>query len=553
MSSPMSSLKKGGRHPNVLPGHISGHRPIPFRHPEYSEDESRLLEEITMSMAASRMHARDPFSGGLPHMDPSPNPSLAANNSADRQADSESGTPSDRELMKLMMARLALMEQKVQKQEREVEEKDRRIKVLEDKLRIVNKARGEASEAPEADNRGENCNNNGRVAELEKHCLVLQQQVHEMETFLADYGMVWVGDQDDPSSSKYLDDSSDDEGNEGKKAGKAGRKAGTVTDEWDTPVENEKAQGMPFKIDFDLLLANIRDLNVIAGEGVAKVQHTTDGARLKRPEPVPLTLYSNGIMMYEGPFRPYTEPTTMQCIQDFLDGYFPSELQHRYPEGVPFSVRDMRSIFFQPKKATNVFSGTGMTLGGEEQPSRLIPSKLREDGATETSWRPAYNVTSTHPNPPLTSEQYLNRLPKSVVRQGKVIDIRDSVGKTLTGQNNSASGGADKMQITVVETAVTKSIQKTLAQAHAERPKTPRDITTLRIKSETGSHTFILKMRFQETVCDLRRYLNQHRAGQSTAYDIFSTYPRKHFSDDTATMEACGLVPNGVLYLRPQK
>lgn len=56
MSSPFSSLKKG-KSP-FLPGHIPGHRPIPFRHPEYSEDESRLLEEITTSMAASRMTDR---------------------------------------------------------------------------------------------------------------------------------------------------------------------------------------------------------------------------------------------------------------------------------------------------------------------------------------------------------------------------------------------------------------------------------------------------------------------------------------------------------------
>lgn len=116
MSSPFSSLKKG-KSP-FLPGHIPGHRPIPFRHPEYSEDESRLLEEITTSMAASRMKAVDPFKGGLPtnFMDTSPNPSLVGinqgiNNSSDPEPGSS--TPTDRELMKLMMARLTVMEQKV--------------------------------------------------------------------------------------------------------------------------------------------------------------------------------------------------------------------------------------------------------------------------------------------------------------------------------------------------------------------------------------------------------------------------------------------------------
>ena len=56
------------------------------------------------------------------------------------------------------------------------------------------------------------------------------------------------------------------------------------------------------------------------------------------PDPVQLTLYANGILMFEGPFRPFTDPSTQTCIQDIMDGYFPGELQKRYPDGVPFIV-----------------------------------------------------------------------------------------------------------------------------------------------------------------------------------------------------------------------
>jgi len=28
-----------------------------------------------------------------------------------------------------------------------------------------------------------------------------------------------------------------------------------------------------------------------------------------------------------------------QCMQDLMDGFFPSELQARYPDGVPFEVQ----------------------------------------------------------------------------------------------------------------------------------------------------------------------------------------------------------------------
>lgn len=56
------------------------------------------------------------------------------------------------------------------------------------------------------------------------------------------------------------------------------------------------------------------------------------------PDAVPLTLYANGIVMFAGPFRPLSEATTQECLQDIMDGFFPAELQNRFPDGVPFSV-----------------------------------------------------------------------------------------------------------------------------------------------------------------------------------------------------------------------
>lgn len=53
---------------------------------------------------------------------------------------------------------------------------------------------------------------------------------------------------------------------------------------------------------------------------------------------VQLILYKNGIVMFEGPFRSYEDETTKICIADFIDGYFPSELQQKFPDGVPFKV-----------------------------------------------------------------------------------------------------------------------------------------------------------------------------------------------------------------------
>ncbi|NWZ87130.1 UBX11 protein, partial [Poecile atricapillus] len=87
-------------------------------------------------------------------------------------------------------------------------------------------------------------------------------------------------------------------------------------------------------IDFDLILEHIKDLNSLVGEGIAQIEQTPQGARLRRTEPLTLTLYQNGIVVGSGALRPYQHPATQQCLQDIMDGYFPSELQPRYPDGV---------------------------------------------------------------------------------------------------------------------------------------------------------------------------------------------------------------------------
>lgn len=72
-------------------------------------------------------------------------------------------------------------------------------------------------------------------------------------------------------------------------------------------------------MNFDLVLQNIRELNILAGEGESFVQATARGAKLSKKDPVQLTLYRNGIVMFEGPFRSYQEHST-QVSSLQLDG-----------------------------------------------------------------------------------------------------------------------------------------------------------------------------------------------------------------------------------------
>ncbi|MBN3321411.1 UBX11 protein, partial [Atractosteus spatula] len=297
-----------------------------------------------------------------------------------------------------------------------------------------------------------------------------------------------------------------------------------------------------FHVNFDLVLENIKDLNVLAGEGESHVERTAGGARLARHTPLPLHLFKNGIVMFNGPFRPYEDASTQQCVQDLMDGYFPSELQKRFPEGVPFEVFDKRAEVFRERQRWTEFPGEGQAVGG-------IPgnSTDKAEASQVTSQLPgAVKLASLLlPGPKLSVEQFLNKLPKAVIKEGKVIDIRGSIRENLEGTSSTQG-----RSVVLIETPALQAMKQRLEMSVAKRPPTPQNISTLRVKSEDGEQTFIVKMLFSETIGQLRQYLNTHRGEDCPEYDIISAFPQRQYSDGSQTLQQCGLTPNATLLLR---
>uniref|UniRef100_A0A672KNN6 UBX domain-containing protein 11 n=1 Tax=Sinocyclocheilus grahami TaxID=75366 RepID=A0A672KNN6_SINGR len=250
--------------------------------------------------------------------------------------------------------------------------------------------------------------NENQDEELVKLCLKLQNQVWEMEKFLNDYGMVWVGsyEEHDKQASSHLPEATN------------ARKS--------------------FRMNYDLVLQNIQELNIVAGEGESHVTAVPGGAKLTQQSSIPLWLYKNGIVMFSGPFRSYQDPRTQEFMQDLMDGFFPSELQERFPNGVPFQVWTVNEC----KK--------------------------------------------------LSMEQFLRKLPETVVKEGKVISIRDSI----------------------------------------------------------KAHLLVSVVMFQSV--PFRVPISFDRGPGAALYDIISAFPQRCYSDDTQTLLSCGLTPNAALLLRPQ-
>ncbi|XP_069478947.1 UBX domain-containing protein 11 isoform X2 [Ambystoma mexicanum] len=480
MSSPGASLGRVRRAP--LPGLPSPGRVVPFKAGAYT-DEALLLNDVLLPRYKVPGEA-------------------TSTQEYDTKRSVMGGAPNDLELMATMMHKLGLLEQRVKSQAQELHQKDRTISTLEEKINILKKQAKEGSSEP------------SRVLELEKRCLELQNRVWEMEGFLNDYGMVWVGDKETESNGESAEGEMPEQ--------KAQQPQGLWKPGHSTPSS--------FLVDFDVILENVKDLNALAGEGEARIEHTEGGARLRQPDPIPLTLYQNGIILFRGPFRSYQEPSTQRCVQDIMDGYFPSELQSRFPDGIPFQVTDRRTVTFRETQRWDTFPGQGQVVGG---PLSGGDSTLE---------------TSEAPGPKLSLDQFLNKLPRAVVKGGQVLDIRGPIQEHLQG-----SGRTKDSAVILVETPALTALQERLKVEPQNRPPSAQNLTTLRVKSERGDQTYIMKMLFTETIEDLRTHLAAHRGPETSSYDIISTFPQQVYHDGTKTLKECGLIPNATLHLQAKK
>merc|ERR1711892_1038311 len=176
---------------------------------------------------------------------------------------SSSDVPSNLDLLQGAMKRISMLEQ-------QVKDANKRTALAEANARLSSKAGSMLS---------------GR--ELEHENEQLRRQIHEMETFLADYGLIWVGG----------DDNDDNEGNE---------------DEYDG-IES---------IDWAKIIANLQELNDLAEADDDKVVASTVRSKfgqLTRRQKTPhitIVLYQDGILLGRGPFRPLDQCDLL--IQDLI-------------------------------------------------------------------------------------------------------------------------------------------------------------------------------------------------------------------------------------------
>ncbi|XP_014605734.1 PREDICTED: uncharacterized protein LOC106787680 [Polistes canadensis] len=297
--------------------------------------------------------------------------------------------------MQKMQNLLSKAEERLQNKDQEIERFKRKVKDLEIKCKNQETFRKKEQQRTDQINNSEY---------LYKRCLLLEQKIFEMEKFLADYGLIWVGDND------------------------------TST------LNSEYAIDNYIETYYEQLIANIDQLNVAAGKGEVYVHHNEkgSGASFKMQSCVSLKFYKNGMIVQGGPLRLYNDPKTASFIRDILDGYFPSELQETYPNGVPFKVENHRTEVYT--NDVNIFPGHGYRLGKQTSKDgsssiHLRNSKILSSPSRQCSPRKKDNPCQIEFAPSFTTRS----LKSKNSTESQSIDIVSLRSQILASHNNVCS------------------------------------------------------------------------------------------------------------------
>jgi hypothetical protein len=286
---------------------------------------------------------------------------------------------------------------------------------------------------------------------------------------------------------------------------------------------------------------------------------------------VRLWLFSDGLQLHHCPPQPYSSSASQGIISDISDGYYPTALRQHFPEGVIIQLEDCTS---QPMAAA---AAAAVAAAGHG--AALLHAASSSSGG------------GGGPPGPLSQQQFLQKLPATVIKAGRIINVRGDVAGFMAGQQphsnceegsgpRSASASPTRLVVPPADGAAAAGALPSpvaspsglgpdldAAAGHAEpvSPAAPGEASvTLQVKDEQGQHTYILAMKAGHTIGELRRRIDAYRASQkggaaaagggrsssSGSYEIRSAFPARLYDDDGATLQQAGLVPTATLLLR---
>ena len=307
-----------------------------------------------------------------------------------------------------------------------------------------------------------------------------------MEQFLADYGLKWIGGQQQ-HEGKFDAASLNQELNHKKPCYK---------------------NNLPSEIDTEVLTRRIEELNFIAEK--QKIVKNRDGLhQFQKVDEVLIFFFKNGLVIKGFPFYPYYSKEAQSVLSDILDGYFPYDLKQKYPEGVPLKPLDFTDDVFSAQTKSN--------------------PKFRSFGDLESDASM------------MSKDEFLSQFPKHVVRQGALVPIREELEKRFR----------DTQELDLNKLNANEPVLIDIAAARGAF--SPADVVTLRVRTETGKRTLILKLLAADPVAKVYEAVRPYAEARGRPFEVRTTFPNKAYEEtDPRSLKELGLAPSSALVMQPK-
>ena len=249
----------------------------------------------------------------------------------------------------------------------------------------------------------------------------LVQQVSEMEQFLSDYGLQWIGD----SSTAT--------------AGNSDTRMTASTSVFQTSSSMSSPSTLPFHL--PTLLQRVDQLNGSLPPTSLLISQQSSVTRFQPPPYLLLTLYRDGLTLTqsnhrEQPLRAYESSQAAALLGDILDGFFPSEWRSTWPDGVRIVVADSsgekreevaRRRRRERQRSWHAFEGAGRRV-------RETPQWRAQVSADEEAEREK-QVEQTERRQK-AKEAFLSRLPATTVTAaGRLVEVKAIVQRMVDGDS----------------------------------------------------------------------------------------------------------------------
>lgn len=190
-----------------------------------------------------------------------------------------------------------------------------------------------------------------QLAQARQEAECWRAQVTAMQSFLDDYGLVWVG----AAAEELTRRLSSAGGLQASLAAAAAASHG--------PAGQSERSGLQCCV--QALAVAIEQLNADLGAPSAPPGGGSSVvAPLAGGDAVALTLFSDGMQLGSHPARPYGDATADAILGDVLDGYMPSVLRLAYPQGAPLQLVDAREVSMAQAAAASAAAPSGRAPRG---------------------------------------------------------------------------------------------------------------------------------------------------------------------------------------------